>query len=379
VTDLDPEALPRAAALVARLCAIPSPSRHEGEVAEVVRSLMRDLGAEITEDDATTAIPAGCGNIVARFPATAPGTPIAFCTHLDTVPNRGPIDVIVRDGHLTNANDDILGGDNKAAVGAVIEAMRRVVEGDVPHAGVELVFTPCEEIGLRGAAHLDPAMLTAAMVFVFDHTGPLGGIVTRAPTLQKIHARFVGRTAHAGIRPEAGRSAVVAAARAVSRMSLGRLDDITTSNVGTIDGGTATNVVAEECTVTAEARSQDESRLAQHVMTMLDALTWAATEAEVDLETRVVTEFSGYRIPSTDPALALAGRALEACGLTPETISTGGGADTNAFIKRGMTSVNLCNEMIDVHTGSERIAIDSIERTVDVALAIIDAARGTES
>jgi len=377
VTDLDPEALPRAAALVARLCAIPSPSRHEGEVAEVVRSLMRDLGAEITEDDAATAIPAGCGNIVARFPATAPGTPI--CTHLDTVPNRGPIDVIVRDGHLTNANDDILGGDNKAAVGAVIEAMRRVVEGDVPHAGVELVFTPCEEIGLRGAAHLDPAMLTAAMVFVFDHTGPLGGIVTRAPTLQKIHARFVGRTAHAGIRPEAGRSAVVAAARAVSRMSLGRLDDITTSNVGTIDGGTATNVVAEECTVTAEARSQDESRLAQHVMTMLDALTWAATEAEVDLETRVVTEFSGYRIPSTDPALALAGRALEACGLTPETISTGGGADTNAFIKRGMTSVNLCNEMIDVHTGSERIAIDSIERTVDVALAIIDAARGTES
>lgn len=375
MTDVQSVDLTRASALVTRLCAIPSPSRDEGAVADVVRGLMRDLGAELSEDDAADALPAGCGNIVARFPATAPGTAIALCAHLDTVPNRGPIDVVVRDGHLTNANDDILGGDNKAAVGAVIEAVRRIVEEGRPHAGIELVFTPCEEIGLRGAAHFDPARLVADMVFVFDHTGPVGGIVTRAPTLQRIDARFVGRTAHAGIRPEAGRSAIVAAARALSRMALGRIDEVTTSNVGTIAGGTATNVVAEECSLTLEARSQDESTLAQHVMTILDALTWAATEAEVDLETRVVTEFTGYRIASSDPALALARRALEACGLTPETVSTGGGADTNAFIRNGLRSINLCNDMIDVHTGSERIAIASIERTVDVSLALVDAAR----
>ncbi len=379
MTDAELESLPRASALVARLCAIPSPSRDEGAVAEVVRGIVGDLGAEVTEDDAATVLPAGCGNIVARFPASAPGTPIALCAHLDTVPNSGPIDVVVRDGHLTNANADILGGDNKAAVGAIIEAARRIVEQEIPHAGLELVFTPCEEIGLRGAAHLDPSRLAATMAFVFDHTGPLGGIVTRAPTLQRIVARFVGRTAHAGIRPEMGRSAIDAAARAISRMSLGRIDDTTTANIGTIAGGTATNVVSESCTITAEARSQDEAILAQHVMTMLDALTWAATEGEVDLETRVVTEFTGYRIGASDPALALARRALESCGLTPTTVSTGGGADTNAFVKNGLTSVNLCNEMLDVHTGSERIAITSIERTVDVALALVAAARESDA
>ncbi len=366
-----PTGLPRASALMAELCAIPSPSRDEGRVAQRVRAILAELGAEVSEDDAGEAIPAGCGNIIARFPATAPGRPVALCAHLDTVPNNGPIDVVVRDGFLTNANDDILGGDNKAAVAAVIEAARRVREEGIPHPGLELIFTPCEEIGLRGAAHLDPSRIRAETVFVFDHTGPLGGIVTRAPSLRKVHATFVGRTAHAGIAPETGRSAILAASRAVSRMSLGRIDDGTTANIGTISGGTATNVVAERCTLSAEARSLDETVLARQIMDMLDALTWAATESEVDLETRVVTEFTGYRLPSNDRGLALARRALSACGLTPHDVTTGGGADTNAFRANGLASINICNDMVDVHTGSERIAVASVERTVDVALALI--------
>lgn len=369
--------LPRAAALMAELCAIPSPSRQEETVAARVRDILRSLGAEVTEDDAAEALPAGCGNIIARFPATAPGRPIALCAHLDTVPNHGPIDVIVRDGDLTNANDDILGGDNKAAVAAIIEAARRVQEQNLPHPGLELIFTPCEEIGLLGAAHLDVATVNADTVFVFDHTGPLGGIVTQAPSLTKITATFVGRTAHAGIAPENGRSAVLAAARAISRMSLGRIDEGTTANIGTIEGGSATNVIAERCTVTAEARSLDGATLARQVMDMLDALTWAATETEVDLETTVVPEFTGYRIPANDGGLAIARRALTACGLAPHDVTTGGGADTNAFRANGLASINLCNEMVDVHTGSERIAVASVERTVDVALALI--AESTEN
>jgi tripeptide aminopeptidase len=376
VTAEELEGLPDVARLFVRLCEIPSPSRSEGEVAAVVRDELAGLGARITEDDAASALPAGCGNIVARLAPTAPaGVPIALCAHLDTVPNSGPIDVVLVDGHLTNRRDDILGGDNKSAVAAIVEAARRIVRDGIPHAGIELVFTPCEEIGLRGAAHLDPARLDARMAFVFDHTGPLGGIVTAAPSLRKIHATFVGRTAHAGIVPEQGRSAIDGAVRAIARMPLGRIDARTTANVGTIEGGTATNVVAERCSLTAEARSLDPDALARQVMAMLDALTWAATEAEVDLESRVVNEFAGYRLGPNDPQVRLARRALEACGLTPELVTTGGGSDTNAFLRNGLASVNLCNDMIGVHTGDERIAVESLERTVDVALALVAAAR----
>jgi len=376
VSPEDLAGLHPAARLMARLCEIPSPSRQEGRVAEVVRAELRALGADVKEDGAAAAIGAGCGNIVGRFPATAPGgTPIVLCAHLDTVPPTGPIEVDLVDGHLVNAHPTILGGDDKAAVAVMIEAMRRVRDEGLPHAGVELLFTPCEEIGLRGAAAFDPSTLAARMGFVYDHTGPVGSVVGSAPSLHKIAAAFIGRAAHAGIAPEKGRSAVEAAARAIGRMPLGRIDPETTANVGTVAGGTATNVVAERCELTAEARSRDERTLAVQLTAMLDALTWAASECEVDLETRVDREFTSYRLAEDDPQVRMALDVLASLGHRPQLVASGGGSDVNALIENGFPAVNLCNGMADVHTPDERIALTSIEAMFDVTLGLIDAAR----
>ncbi len=376
MTTRDLAGLPEVARLMVRLCEIPSPSRAEGEVAEVVRAELRELGADVHEDGAAARLPAGCGNIVGRFPATAPGgVPIMFCTHLDTVPVSGPIEVELVDGELTNRHAAILGGDNKSAVAVVLEAMRRVVAEGRPHAGVELVFTPCEEIGLRGAHAFDPMPLNARFGFVYDHTGPVGDIVSSAPSLHRIDATFIGRSSHAGISPEAGRSAIVAAARAIGRMPLGRIDAETTANIGTIDGGTATNVVAERCTVTAEARSRDERTLAVQLTAMLDALTWAASECEVDLETRVEKEFTAYRLGEGEPQVRMAMEVLSGLGYTPRLVASGGGSDVNALIRNGFPAVNLCNGMIAPHTPDERIALASLEQMLEVTLGLIDAAR----
>ena len=365
-----------AARLMVRLCEIPSPSRGEGPVAEVVRTELRALGAEVSEDGAAARIGAGCGNIVGRFAPTAPeGVPIVLCAHLDTVPVVGPIEVDLVDGHLVNRHPAILGGDDKAAVAVMLEGMRRVRDEGRPHAGIELLFTPCEEIGLRGAQAFDPSALRARLGFVYDHTGPVGNIVVAAPSLHKIAATFIGRAAHAGIAPEAGRSAVEAAARAIARMPLGRIDPETTANVGTIAGGTATNVVAERCEVTAEARSLDERALAVQLTAMLDALTWAASECEVDLETRVDKEFTAYLLAEDDPQVRMAIDVLTSLGHTPRLVASGGGSDVNALLRNGFPAVNLCNGMVDVHTPDERIALTSLEAMSDVTLALIDAAR----
>ncbi len=328
------------------------------------------------EDGAGESIPAGCGNIVGRFAPTGPGgVPIMFGAHLDTVPLVGPVEVELVDGHLSNRHPAILGGDDKAAVAVVLEAMRRVVEEGRPHAGVELVFTPCEEIGLRGAAAFDPAPLHARYGFVYDHTGPIGHVVASAPSLHRIEATFVGRAAHAGITPESGRSAILAAATAIARMPLGRIDPDTTANIGTVEGGTATNVVAERCTITAEARSRSERALSVQLTAMLDALTWAASECEVNLETRVEKEFTAYRLGETDPQVVLALGVLGSLGHATRLVASGGGSDVNAFVLNGFPAVNLCNGMIDVHTADERIAVASLEQMLDVTLGLIDAAR----
>jgi tripeptide aminopeptidase len=376
VSPEDLAGLHPAARLMVRLCEIPSPSRQEGPVAEVVRAELRALGAEVIEDGAAAQIGAGCGNIVGRFAPTAPaGTPIVLCAHLDTVPVTGPIEVDVVDGHLTNRHPAILGGDDKAAVAVMLEGMRRVRDEGLPHAGVELLFTPCEEIGLRGAQAFDPSTLRARLGFVFDHTGPVGNVVVAAPSLHKIAATFIGRAAHAGIAPEAGRSAVEAAARAIARMPLGRIDPETTANIGTVAGGTATNVVAERCEVTAETRSLDERALAVQLTAMLDALTWAASECEVDLETRVDKEFTAYLLSEDDPQVRMAIDVLTSLGHTPRLVASGGGSDVNALLRNGFPSVNLCNGMVDVHTPDERIALTSLQAMYDVTLALVDAAR----
>jgi tripeptide aminopeptidase len=369
-------ALPPVARLMVRLCEIPSPSREEGLVAEVVRASLTALGAEVSEDDAAERIPAGCGNILARWPATVEGgVPIVFAAHLDTVPQTAPIEVTAVDGMLRNRNPAILGSDNKAAVAALLVALQHVVEEGRPHAGIELLFTPCEEIGLKGGAAFDVTRLTSRVGFVYDHTGDIGEIVFAAPSLRRLEAIFVGLAAHAGIIPEAGRSAIAAAANAIARMPLGRIDADTTANVGVIAGGTAANVVPELCTVVAEARSRDERALAGQLMAMLDALAWAASEGEVDLQTRVHDEFHGYRLSEGDLQVALASQALRACGRTPRLVPSGGGSDVNALLRNGFPCVNLCNGSMDVHTPNERISVASLVGMVEVTLAIVDAAR----
>ena len=346
-------------------------------MAGAVREELVRMGAEVTEDDAAAGLPAaGCNNIVARFAPTAEGIPIMFCAHLDTVPVLGPIEV-VRDGaFLTNRHAAILGGDDKAAVAAMLHAVDRVVVEGIPHAGIELVFTPCEEVGLRGAAYFDPSVLRAAFGFVYDHTGDLGGIVMSAPTHKEMFITMRGTAAHAGIQPEQGRSAITAAARAIAAMPLGRVDPVTTANIGTITGGSATNVVAEECAVTAECRSLDDGALDAQVMAMLDAFTWAATEGECDVEMVVRDHFTGYSLDPSDPQVVMARQALDDCGIPVREVASGGGSDVNALILNGFPAVNLCNAMVDVHTPDERIRIADIEGMVDVTLALIARARG---
>jgi tripeptide aminopeptidase len=363
------------------LAAIPSPSGRERPVADRTLSYLRDLGLDPTEDDAGAEIGSDMGNIHVALPPSdgVDGVPIFLNAHLDTVPPTGPIDPEVRNGVVVNRHDTILGADNKAAVVVMLAAVADLVRTGRPHAGVELVLTPMEEVGLKGAKAFDISRLRARVGYCYDHAAPIGNVVLAAPTQRTLRFRFVGRAAHAGIAPEEGRSAVVAAARAIADMPLGRIDAETTANVGLISGGIAGNIVPPECLVESEARSRDPVRLREQVQAMLDAATFAANLAECELESRIEPEYDGYRFSRSDPAVRLAARALEACGREPIYIESGGGADANVWNARGLECVNLCNGMAEIHTASEHIAAADLDAMLDITLALIDAARTPSS
>ena len=365
--------------LFTELAAIPSPPGEERAVADVVIGYLRDLGLSVDEDDAGPRVGSNIGNVYCRLEATDGGNPIFLCAHLDTVPPEGPIEPVIEDGVVRNVAGTILGADNKSAVAAMLEGTRRVLAENRPHGGIELLFTPKEEVGLLGAAAFDLERLHARLGYVYDQAAPIGDVILGAPYSRALLVRFHGRAAHSGMYPEEGRSAIAAAARAVSDLRLGRVDDETTANVGTINGGTAGNIVPEWCTLDAEARSHDERKLDELVQEMVDAFSFAAGLEDCEVETKVSKSYKGYRFKREDPVVRIAHAALEGSGYKPSYGLSGGAADANVFNEHGLACLNLANGMQDIHTPDERITVADLEAMVEVTLALVDAARDADA
>jgi tripeptide aminopeptidase len=358
------------------LAALPSPPGEERAVADRIAEELRALRLDVDEDGTGAEIGSSAGNLYTRLEPTVEGTPLFFCAHMDTVPPTGPIEPVVEDGVVSNAGGTILGADNKSAVVAMVEAARRVVEGRIPHAGLELLFTPKEEVGLRGAEAFDCSRFAARVGYVYDQAGPIGEVILGAPHSMIMKITFTGQSAHAGMAPEEGRSAIAAAARAVADMRLGRLDEETSANVGTIHGGVARNIVPDTCVLRAESRSHDEAKLADVVQEMLDACSFAASLTGCDVTAEVERGFHGYRFARGDEPVKIADAALRRAGRVPTYALSGGGADANVFNTRGLSCLNLANGMAEIHTPQEHIAVADLEGMVDVTLALLEEARG---
>lgn len=349
-----------------------SPTGEEREIADTLAAELRAMGLEVEEDGAAETARAGAGNLTARSAGSGEGW-LMFCAHVDTVPHAGQIEVIEDEGVFRSRGETILGADNKAAVAVFMELIARHVERPAP-VGIELVLTVAEEQGLRGAKALDAAQLRSRAGFVLDHAGPVGEVVVSTPTQQKILADFIGVEAHAGVRPEDGSSAIAAAAAAIARMELGRLDEGTTANVGLIEGGTSGNVVPGHCAIHAEARGLDTERAAAVAGTIADACAWGASEHGCDVDVRIEELFRGYEVPRDSVALGLAEAGLAAAGLEPKRVAIGGGSDANVFRRDGFDCVLLSNGTSDVHTADERIPAQALDRMLEVCEAIVAAA-----
>ncbi len=381
MTRATPEERERLGRTFAELCAIRSVFGEERAIADRVAAELRALGLDVEEDDSTTISGAGAGNLLTRLPGLDGPRPercVLLCAHLDTVPHPGVVEPVLQDGAWTSAGDTILGADNKAAVAMLLELARRHATRPAPVA-VELLFTTSEENGLAGAKAFDRDKLNSEFGYVFDHASPLGEVVVASPTYYRVEAHFRGRPAHAGIRPEAGRSAIIAAARAMIRMPHGRIDDETTANVGGVRGGApGTNIVAEHCTFVAEARSLDPVKADRVVAQIVDAVHDAANEpvCSCDVDLSVARLFAGYRHPPNAPAVLAAEEALRRCGHTPTRISTGGGSDANALEARGLPCTNLANGTEHNHEATERVTASALEGMLDVTLTLLDVLSG---
>jgi tripeptide aminopeptidase len=355
-----------------RLAEIDSPALEEGAVAAAVAAELRQLGWDVSNDGSGPQ----AGNLLARRPHSAGvASPVLVATHLDVVEPCRQVRPRLSNGAIESDGTTVLGADDKAGVAAVLEAARVLHDADRGDlaAGLELLFTWGEEVGHRGARAFDRSTTAAPYGFVLDALLPVGSIVVAAPTYVAYRAHIRGRAAHAGVEPERGVSAIAVAARAIEALSWGRLDEITTSNIGTIAGGSARNVVAEYAEVVGEIRSLDPDRIAVRGQAIVDGFQAAADALGAEVETRLEQIYTGYQLAENAPSVQHARRAYAALGGGVAVLAaTGGGSDANEFNRAGLECCVLGIGAEACHSVRERMAVEELGRLADWVLAIAD-------
>ncbi len=357
------------------LVRIDSESRNEAAIAADLEKRLTKLGATVRFDKAAQKTGGNASNIVAAFKGNQDVAPLFLSGHMDTVKPGNNIKVVFENGVFRSDGTTILGADDKSALAIILEVMEVVLENDLPCPPVEVVITVCEEIGLVGAKNFDFSLMASTFGYILDST-ETDGIVTRAPAANQIKALVYGKAAHAGAEPENGINAIYAAAKAISKMTLGRIDEETTCNLGIIKGGMATNIVPEQVEILGEARSHDLSKLEKITAHITDTFenTIQELRGENDLPmvtVEVTTDFTATRIPEDHIVVKLARKASANLGKPLESQTIGGGADANVFFGKGIVAGVLGTGMTDVHTLKESIKLDDMVNAANLVLEIL--------
>lgn len=348
------------------LVRIDSPSGQEDRIAGRLAEDLRALHMEVHRDIA--------GNLIARRAGRgrlAREELVLLGAHMDTVQPGTGIQPQILDGVIRSGGSTILAADDKAGITAILEALRSADEQQLDIRPVEVVFTVQEETGLTGAKKLDIKNLHAKRGAMLDSNGPVGNIVTQGPAQNQIKAVIYGKAAHAGVAPETGVNALVAAARALAEMRLGRIDAETTANVGVIRGGIATNVVPDRIELEGETRSRDEAKLAQQTAHMKSLLEETAQATGGRAEVQIERSYDAINLAPDAPWVKLVERAVLACGLEPQLTATGGGSDANILNGKGIATVNLGVGFGLPHSVDEHLAVADLVKACTLVLAIL--------
>ncbi len=377
----------RLADTFSNLVRIDSPSREEGAVAEWIKKNFQALkGVSATFDNSAESTGSQCGNLIIHIDGDVDAPPLFFNAHMDTVePGRGIAPLF--DGNVFRTDGStILGSDDKAAIAILFEVVRCLREQQIAHCPLDLVFTVCEEIGLLGAKALDTSLVRAEAGIALDSTD-INSLINRAPEAVRLNIDVVGRAAHAGINPEEGINAIQVAASALAALQLGRIDHETTANIGTIQGGKASNIVPEKVSVQGEVRSHDPEKLRM----VQDGITGEfiraadryrkkfssgdnALNGNLEppfVQTEIVNDYPKMSLPEEHILVQTALRAAEKAGRNLALQTTGGGSDANILNSKGLATLIMGIGMQNVHTTGEFILLDDMVKTVELTGRII--------
>ena len=349
-----------------KMVQVDSPSSQEKPMADWLMSYLSSKGIEAKIDDAGEKYGGNTGNIIAYIPGKKGEMPLCFAAHMDQVSPCCGVKALVDGDIVRSDGTTTLGGDDKGGIAAILEALEDVMEENAEHRDIYLLFTVSEESGMWGAKHFNSENLPCKDIIVVDAGGPTGAIAYKAPAQMKVKATFHGKKAHAGLEPEKGINAIAVAAEAISKMRIGRIDAETTSNIGRIEGGGATNVVTDEVYFTAEIRAHEPARLAEELSYMEKCCNEAAEAKGASCTFHSEKSYPSFSLDMESTLFAMTVKAHEDAGVKPEPMIIGGGSDANILAGYGYRSAIISLGITDAHTVNESLDIEECRKAAVV-------------
>lgn len=355
-----------------KLVAIDSPSFGERKMADQLMDYFVELGFQVTEDNAGLKCKGNCGNIYGYLEGELEGEPILFSSHMDTVePSRNKKAIVHPDGRITSDGTTVLGADDLSGIVAILEAIRTIKEQGIPHRSIEVLFPIAEEVYIQGSEVFDYSMIRAKEAYVLDLSGEVGTAALSAPTLVSFTAKIVGKAAHAGFAPETGIHAILVAADAIQQIKQGRIDEITTVNVGTIAGGLARNIVPEVCTVQGEVRSLDHDNALHEISNIHEIFGKSAEKYNATCEFSSSFGCIAYEVEQTSPVVQRYEKVCNKLNIPTRYIKTFGGSDNNNFVRHGIKGIVMACGMNKVHSTAEYTEVSELVKCSEIVLGLM--------
>lgn len=357
--------------LFEQLVSFDSPSFGERKICDFLKDKLVKLGLTPQEDDTAQKIGGNCGNVYVSVNGTVNLPPLLFCAHMDTVePSKGKKAVLHSDGTITSDGSTVLGADDFAGVAAIMEALTVIIENNIPHRPLEILFTVAEEPYCVGIKHFDRTRLKSKEAYVFDMSGAVGGLAYQAPTIISFTVKFTGKSAHAGFAPETGIHAIKAAALAVSQITCGRENGMSI-NIGTISGGTASNIVPDSCVMTGEIRSLSDEDAREQMLKIAEIVQSSAEAYGAKSEIQSSRKCMAYRTDSEHNVVKRFEKACMQNGIPVKLCQTFGGSDNNYLAQYGIDGVVLATAMNNCHTCAEYTTVYELERAARLAFNLM--------
>ena len=355
------------------LVTIGSPSYGEKKICEYIKYQLIEMGFIISEDRAGAGHENGCGNLYGYLKGEeALGEPLLFCAHMDTVePSAGKRAIISDSGRITSGGDTVLGADDISGITAILEALRVVTKNGIRHRPIEVLFTIAEEVYCGGAAQFDFTQIKSRQAYVLDLSGDIGSAAYSAPSIVYFTAKITGKAAHAGFEPENGVHAIAAAAEAVSKMKLGHVDDNTTLNIGIINGGRATNIVPDQCTVRGEVRSLSHQKALDLVEAIKQQFSVSADAFGASLLFDATTGCKAYETSLDFPVAKRFVTVCKVMGLQTNMVKTMGGSDNNYLAENGISGLVIASGMHGCHTCEEYTTMGELIQSARLAASLM--------